>query len=306
MPTENSYDVIIIGGSYAGLSAAMALVRARRKVLMIDSGTPANRMVKHAHNLIAHENEDPQIIRTKALQELRSYPTFTFENNTAANVLKNSEGFYVDTIDQKNYTARKILFTTGISDLMPGIAGFTECWGDTILHCPYCHGYEVKDQPIAIIANGEHAYHLCVLLSNLSKQLSLFTNEDCTLSHEQVKHLQQNKISLSQKKIKEMKHENGKLHTIVFTDGSSEKFSAAFAKVMLRQQCEIPEKMGCKFNEHLIAVDECMRTSIDGVFAAGDNCFLPRSISFAMGAGARAGFQINWELTSADFGSLGK
>jgi thioredoxin reductase len=301
MINSKIYDVVIIGGSYAGLSAALTLARAQKTVLIIDNGTPANISSHEAHNFITHEGKDPAVIRKKARKELRKYKTVTFLKGLAQEVTKSGQCFTVQTINKKKFQGKKILFATGIRDIMPGIAGFAECWGKTILHCPYCHGYEVKDKPMAIIANGEHAYHLAVLLSNLSKELTVFTHGDCTLTNEQVNHLRKNKIRIVETTVVEIRHRNGALQELVLEDRSSHKYEVAFAKVLLKQQCEIPERMGCKFTDHLITVDDCMRTTIDGVYAAGDNSYLPRSISIVVSAGTKAAFHINWDLSSTEF-----
>jgi len=157
MVNNFQHDVIIIGGSYAGLSAAMTLGRSMRKVLIIDSGKPCNRQTPYSHNFITHDGETPAAIAQKAREQVLKYPTVQLVNDTALRASKNENGFEIITASEAAYNTTKIIFATGVLDIMPDIKGFAECWGISILHCPYCHGYEVKDKPLGIIANGDVA-----------------------------------------------------------------------------------------------------------------------------------------------------
>src|SRR5690606_24019090 len=134
------YDVIIIGGSYAGLSAAMALGRSRRTVLIIDEGRPCNRQTPHAHNLITHDGDAPADIARRAKEQVLAYPTVRFIRDKALSAAGADGAFDVGTASDHAYRAKKLLLATGVRDLTPPIPGFAECWGISVLHCPYCHG----------------------------------------------------------------------------------------------------------------------------------------------------------------------
>src|SRR5690606_408454 len=139
---NKNFDVIIIGGSYAGLSSAMTLGRALRNVLMIDSGKPCNRQTPHSHNFITQDGEEPGTIAEKAKAQVLKYDTVKFLNDLAVSGKKTENGFVIATETGKEFATKKLVFATGVKDIMPGIKGFSECWGISVIHCPYCHGYE--------------------------------------------------------------------------------------------------------------------------------------------------------------------
>src|SRR5690606_26609566 len=143
MANNKHFDVIIIGGSYAGLSAAMALGRALRNVLIIDGGSPCNRQTPHSHNFITQDGEKPHIIAEKARTQVLQYPTIKFITGIAHSGFKTEFGFTITTKANETFEAKKLIFATGLKDNMPDIKGFSECWGISVIHCPYCHGYEV-------------------------------------------------------------------------------------------------------------------------------------------------------------------
>ena len=138
---RNHFDVIIIGGSYSGLSAAMSLGRSLRQVLVIDSGLPCNKQTPHSHNFITQDGEKPAVISAKAKLQVDIYKTVQFFNGLAVKAFKKNKGFEITTESGDVFTSRKVLFATGVKDLLPEINGFAECWGISVLHCPYCHGY---------------------------------------------------------------------------------------------------------------------------------------------------------------------
>src|SRR5690606_5743737 len=185
MTDNKDFDVIIIGGSYAGLSAAMALGRSLRNVLIIDSGMPCNRQTPHSHNFITQEGENPSVIAEKAKTQVLKYDTVKFESDLAIRGKKTKNGFTISTQTGKEFIAKKLIFATGVKDIMTDIEGFAECWGISVIHCPYCHGYEVKNEKTGILANGNFAYHYAQLVRNLTKNLTVFTNGKADFTREQ-------------------------------------------------------------------------------------------------------------------------
>ena len=179
------YDVVIIGGSYAGLSAAMSLGRALRKVLIIDNGDPCNKQTPHSHNFITRDGESPQEISSKAKDEVLNYPSVSFHKGRVTAVTRPDEYFNVQTEENDVFSGRKIIFATGVLDIIPDMAGFAECWGVSILHCPYCHGFEYKGEKTGIFGNGEQGYDQAKFISNWTNDLVLYTNGESTLTEEQ-------------------------------------------------------------------------------------------------------------------------
>ena len=182
MIQQTNFEVIIVGGSYSGLSAAMSLGRSLRQVLVIDSGLPCNRQTPHSHNFITQDGEVPAVISAKAKLQVDFYKTVQFFNGLAIQAIKTNDGFEIKTDSGEAFTSKKVLFATGVKDLLPEIKGLAECWGISVLHCPYCHGYEVKTEKTAIIANGEMAFEYAKLISNWTKDLRLLTNGKSALT----------------------------------------------------------------------------------------------------------------------------
>ena len=159
-------EVVIIGGSYAGLAAAMSLGRALRRVIILDSGQPCNRSTPHAHNFLTQDGETPSAIRAKARAQVLTYPTVTFLTGQAVAAVRRGPDFWVTTADNVVYRAPKLIFATGVRDQLPNLPGFAECWGISVLHCPYCHGYEVHGQPWPCSATGRRATSLRACFGN--------------------------------------------------------------------------------------------------------------------------------------------
>ncbi len=302
MEDNKKFDVIIIGGSYAGLSAAMTLGRSLRKVLIIDSGKPCNRQTPHSHNFITQDGQTPKQIADAAKAQVLKYSTVTFFEGLAIQGTKTDDGFTIKTENGELFAAGKLLFATGISDQMPDIAGFAECWGISVLHCPYCHGYEVKHTSMGVIANGDLAFEFSRLISNWTKDLVLLTNGPSALTQEQTEKIKQHNIEIIEKEIAEIEHYEGYMTNVVFKDGSKQKLTAVFAKIGFEQHSVLPEKFGCNINEHgFISIDDFQRTTIPGIYAAGDNTTMFRAVSVVTAAGTKAGAMINKELVDETF-----
>ncbi len=292
-----TYDVIIVGGSYAGLSAAMALGRALRSVLIIDSGKPCNRQTPHSHNFITHDGEKPAVIAVRAREQVLRYATVTWLQDTVVKTSGSVNNFLVETAQQEKFAAQRLLFTTGIKDILPDIPGFAECWGISAIHCPYCHGYEVRGQQTGIVSNGDIALVFSNLIHQWTKTLTLFTNGPATLQPEQRNVLQQKGIGVVEKTIKALDHQDGYLQQLVFTDGSNFPLTALYSRPVMQQHCDQLVAMGCECTDTgFIKVDDFMQTNIPGVYAAGDNTSPLRSVASAVAAGNRAGAMINHHM----------
>lgn len=300
--SENQiFDVIIIGGSYAGLSAAMALGRSLRKVLLIDSGLSCNRHTPHSHNFITQDGEKPKNIANKAKAQVLNYQTVSFQEDIASKVTRSGKVFQLTTQTGKTFLTEKILFATGLRDLMPPIPGFSDCWAISILHCPYCHGYEVKNEKTGILGNGNLAFHYAQLVSNLSNRLTIFTDGKATFSEEQHQLIHRNKIRIVEQKVLAIQHQQGKLSGILLKDGSIDQLNALYARPSFEQHCKIPIELGCELTEQgLLKIDNLQQTSIPGVYACGDNSSF-RSIATAVSTGSQAGAAINMALSTEKF-----
>lgn len=300
---ENIYfDVIIIGGSYAGLSAAMSLGRSLRHVLIIDSGYPCNRQTPYSHNFITLDGERPSEIAKKAKSQVMVYPTVRFYDGMAVHGEKTEIGYEIGTQTGDTFQAKKLIFASGIKDVMPDIDGLQECWGISVIHCPYCHGYEYRGKKTAIMANGERAFHIASLVHNLTTDVTVLTQGKPDFSVDQIDKLKKHNISIIETDVVKIVHENGYVKYLVFRDGNSIPFDAVYAALSFEQRSDIPTKLGCDLTDlgH-IRVDMSQKTSIEGIFACGDNSSMMRSVAYAVASGNIAGAMVNHQLVQEEF-----
>lgn len=302
MTDPQNFEIIIIGGSYSGLSAAMSLGRSLRKTLVIDSNNPCNKQTPHSHNFITQDGENPAVITRKAKAQVAQYPEVKFMDDKVIHITKIDSGFKIETQNNEVFTAKKIIFATGITDIIPDIPGFSECWGISILHCPYCHGYEFKEEVTGILGNGDVGFELSKLISNWSKNLTLFTNGTSTLTSEQTAKLLKHNIEIVEETIESIVQYEGQIQHLLMKDQRQYKVKALYARPKSHQQCELPEKLGCELTgQGLIKVDMFQKTTIDGIYAAGDNASPARSVAGAVAAGSITGASINKELINEVF-----
>ncbi|MFH7016094.1 NAD(P)/FAD-dependent oxidoreductase [Flavobacterium sp. FlaQc-47] len=302
MINKNKYDVIIIGGSYSGLSAAMSLGRSLRHVLVIDSGLPCNRQTPHSHNFITHDGEKLAIISAKAKLQVEFYDTVEFYQSLAVSADKTDIGFEIKTESGKVFSAKKVLFATGVKDLLPEIPGFAECWGISVIHCPYCHGYEVKKEKTAVVANGDMGFEYAKMISNWTKDLRLITNGKSTLTWEQTQILKKHNVEIIEDEIDAIEHQNGNVQNIIFRNESKISVKAIYFKAPFKQHCTLPETLGCELTEQgLLKVDGFQKTTVPGIFASGDCHIQARSVAMAVSSGSFAGAMINKEIIDEDF-----
>ncbi|MFZ6664643.1 NAD(P)/FAD-dependent oxidoreductase [Peijinzhouia sedimentorum] len=302
MTDSKQFDVIIIGGSYAGLSAAMALGRSLRKVLIIDGGLPCNRQTPHSHNFITHDGEKPSVIAEKAKAQVLKYNTVKFYSGLAISGKKTENDLIIVTQTGEEFKAKKLIFATGIKDEIPDIKGFSECWGISIIHCPYCHGYEFRHQKTGILANGERAFHLASLINNLTDNITILTTGKADFNSEQIAKLNKHNIKIVETDITEIEHESGQIKNVIFNDGNKIGFNALYAAVPFTQHSDIPVSLGCEIAEQgYIKVDNFQKTTVSGVFACGDNVNMMRSVANAVATGNLAGAMANNELTVEQF-----
>jgi len=299
---QSNFDVIIIGGSYSGLSAAMSLGRALRQVLVIDSGLPCNRQTPHSHNFITQDGEKPAVISAKAKLQVQVYKTVQFYTGLAVKAIKKDKGFEITTENGAVFTSRKIVFTTGVKDLLPDVAGFAECWGISVIHCPYCHGYEVKNEKTAILANGEIGFEYAKLISNWTKDVKLCTSGKSGLTLEQLQILKNHNISVLEDEIDSFEHNQGYISNIIFKNGKKVDVKAVYARPPFEQHCTLPQDLGCEINEQgLLKVDMMQKTNVPGIYASGDCTTQMRSVAIAVSTGSFAGAVLNKELIDEDF-----
>jgi len=302
MKQEKQYDVIIIGGSNAGLAAGMALGRALRTVLIIDSGDPCNKQTSYSHNFLTNDGKTPKEISRLAKEQVLKYDTIVFLKALVTAGIKTENGFQIEIQSSETFSAKKLVFATGIKDIMPDIPGFAECWGITVLHCPYCHGFEVRHQKTGILANGDIAFEVSSLISNWTDDLTLYTNGKSTLTKEQVGKLLKHKISIVETGIDRLQHKEGYIENIIFKDHKKAPVKALYARLPFVQHSSVPGTLGCEItSDGYIKIDAVQKTTMPGIYACGDNTTRIRTVANAVSMGTTTGMMVNRELIDEAF-----
>jgi thioredoxin reductase len=300
---KNIYDCIIVGGGSAGLSAALTLGRARRKVLVCDKGNPRNTPAHKAHSFFTRDGTNPLELLRIGREQLKPYKTVEFQAVGVKKIKKIGDQFEVFFDDGATKNVRKVLLAFGVKDEFPDIENFGEFWGKTVFHCPFCHGFEVRDQPLAVVGNGEAGVGMVALLKSWSTDLVLCTNGKAELSVEQRKLIAKHNVSVYEEKIARFEGTDGKLENIVFETG--EKLARDGMLIRLKQnlRSDLAQQLGCELSESgHIKVFDFNQTSVKGVYAAGDVTSPMQSIAVAVSQGAiAAGPGINHALTQENF-----
>lgn len=289
------HDVIVIGGSYAGMAAALQLLRARRSVLVIDAGLRRNRFASHSHGFIGQDGVEPAAIAQAARQQLEAYPTLTWIEGTAATAAGEKDQFTVTTETGEQYNGRRLLFATGVSDTLPAIDGLTERWGVSVFHCPYCHGYELNQGAIGVIATGPMSVHQAQLIPEWGK-VTFFTNEVVTLTPAERSDLAARGVTIEETAIARLDGDAD----IVLNDGRRLSFAGLFTATRTAPATPIAATLGCALTETPMGVqiqtENTKETTVPGTFACGDVGRVPHSVSLAVGDGAWAGAQVHRSL----------
>ncbi len=302
MKQDKIYDAIIVGGSYAGLAAGMALGRALRKVLIIDSGNPCNQSTPHSHNFLTNDGKTPGEIAAVAKQEVSRYDSVSFLEATVTAGNKSGIDFELEVQSGEKFRARKLLFATGIKDILPALPGFSACWGISVLHCPYCHGYEVRHQKTGILANGDTGFELASLLYNWTDDLALYTNGISAFTAPQLEKLTRHRIPVIETSIGELEHQNGFIEHILFRDGTRAAVNAVYARLPFLQHSPLPQALGCALTEEgYLKTDAAQKTSVPGIYACGDSTTRMRTVANAVATGTAAGMMLNKELLEERF-----
>ena len=216
--------------------------------------------------------------------------------------IKSKNDFIVSLALGETYRASKLIFATGIVDIFPDIHGFDECWGKSVLHCPYCHGYEVKGEPTGILGNGDYAFEFGCLISNWTDDLTIYTNGLSTLTADQTQKLQSHNIKIVQDRIALLQHTGGYVEKVFFRNGATANVKALYAKPAFRQHSLIPGSPGCEIgNDGYIQIDSGHRTTVPGVYACGDNVSRMRTVSNAIAMGTATAITVNKDLILESF-----
>ncbi|MGX5819758.1 NAD(P)/FAD-dependent oxidoreductase [Chitinophaga lutea] len=263
-------EVAVIGGSSAGLAAALTLGRCGRQAVVFDGGAPRNKPAAHAQNFFTRDGTPPAELLRIGREQLAPYPSIRLHGDIVAQAEHRPEGFFLTTAAGVNFLARRIILATGVKDQLPDIPGLAALWGGKVFHCPFCHGWEARNVPIALLANGEAAADAATVIWNWNKDMLLCTNGPSTIPAERAAQLQRQGIVLLETPVTSIDDtpDGIRLH---FADGTSAEKSVGYIKAPLIFQNGIARQLGCKLTESgSVEVDAMQATSVPGVFAAGD------------------------------------
>lgn len=290
-----TYDVIVIGGSYAGMAAALQLLRARRSVLVIDAGQRRNRAAAHAHGFLGQDGVSPAEIARVAREQLHAYPTLKWMEGVADAAAGKKDSFTVTTADGARHEGRRLLFAVGVGDALPPIEGLAERWGRSVFHCPYCHGYELGRGAIGVIAAGPMSVHQAQLIPEWG-QVTFLTNGALTLDEAMRTDLVARGVTIEETAIQRLDGEAD----VLLADGRRLSFAGLFTASRNLPSTPVASTLGCALAEtpfgSQIDADNMKETSIPGAFACGDAARVPHSVSLAVADGAWAGATIHRSL----------
>ena len=304
------FDAIVVGGGPAGLSAALTLGRVRRTTLVLDSGDYRNAPAEHAHNLFTRDGTSPAELRRIARAQLDAYPTVEIQSAVAEHTAPIGDSFEVRLADGSTRYGRRLLLATGVTDELPDIAGLADLWGRSVFHCPYCHGYEVRDQAVAVIGSGPRYADLALHLRRLSDDVVLCADGPANVDQETARRLDEYGVVVREVPIARLVATDGALERIEFATGEPLPRQAAFTSFTPRQRSPLPEQLGCgRFDDDAVEVDDFGRTSVSGVYAIGDmarRASMPApfaALSVAAASGRIAAAALDKELLAIDQGA---
>ncbi|MDE3722054.1 NAD(P)/FAD-dependent oxidoreductase [Nocardiopsis sp. N85] len=296
-----THDVVVIGGGAAGLSGAVALARSRRSVVVVDAGAPRNAPAEGVHVLLGREGIAPGALLELGREELRGYGGEVISGEVTGAV-RDGDGFAVTLADGRVLRARRLLVTTGLADEFPDVAGLRERWGRDVLHCPYCHGWEVRDRRIGVLSTGPMSVHQALLMRQLSEDVVFFAHTAPEIGAEDRERLAARGIEVVEGEVVAVDSAEDRLTGVRLADGRVvEREAVAIATRMVARAGFLAE-LGLVVREHPMGVGEHVhtefggRTEVPGVWAAGNVTDLVAQVGAAAAAGTMAGAQINGDL----------
>jgi len=285
------HDAIVVGGGFAGLSAATYLARGRRRVAVIDTGKPRNRFAHASHGFLAQDGSDPRAILATAREQLLLYPTVRLIDEAAVGARTDPDGFTVVLDAGVEITARKLILAFGLADELPGIPGLRERWGVSVLHCPYCHGIEFSDQPLGVLYRAPMSIHQAALIAEWGPT-TLYLN-GAQLSEDERAGLGARDVAVEPAPIARLIGDGRDLAAIELGGGRTRAAVALYTIPDSRFSSPLAGQLGLELNETplgaVIRTDGEKMTSVPGVYAAGDIARMPHAIAWAVADGATAG-----------------
>jgi thioredoxin reductase len=299
-PVERQ-DATIIGGSFAGLSAAMYIARARRRVCIIDTGFPRNRFAAHSHGFFAQDGSEPGAMLATARAQVAAYPTVTFIEGEAVSAAKEPDGFSVTLATGQVIESTKLILAFGISDELPAIPGLAERWGRSVLYCPYCHGYEFSGQQLGVLNVSPMSLHQAMVIPDWGPT-TFYLNGGNELDNASLAELQERGVAIDPAPVRSLHGEGTRLSSIQLADGRMSPVDALYLSTRTHLNSDIAQQLGCELEEgpfgSVIKTDAAKMTTVSGVYAAGDIARPSHNITWACADGVTAAIDLHHALLS--------
>ncbi|WP_416067958.1 NAD(P)/FAD-dependent oxidoreductase [Rhizobium sp. ZK1] len=300
-----SFEAIVIGGNFAGLSAAMQLARARRRVLLIDAGAPRNRFSQASHGFLGQDGQAPAAIMREGKRQLSLYPNIIIRDGEVVQARTDSGKFVIDIKGGGQERAARIVLATGISDTLPDIPGLRDRWGRSVLHCPYCHGYEVSGGKLGVLASHPHSTHAAMLIPDWG-ETTYFTQALFEPDEEQLTRLTARGVRIERSPVVELLGDSPRLEAVRLADDRVVRLDAVFIAPKTAMASPIAEQLGCIFDDGpfgpVIRTGDNKETSVKGVFAAGDAASAMHNATLASASGVLAGVHCHQSLAMQSAG----
>ena len=306
---NNEWECAIVGGGAAGLSAALVLGRARRRTLVIDAGEQSNRAAHGIGGLLGQDGRPPADLYADGRRELAKYPSVqVVDGQVTSATAQDGPAFRLELADGSVHHVQRILLAGGMQYEAPDIPGLDEHWGGSVFHCPFCHGWEARDQALAVLADGDRAVHMALMLRGWTDDIVVVTNGPSGLDDDQNRALADAGVLVDERKIVEFASRDGALTAVMFADGDELKREGVLVASALRQRTDLVTQLGVRIAPpgpvvvDAVMVDAVQRTSVPGVFAAGDVCAQMPQVAAAIAAGSAAAAAIVQSLLHDQFG----
>lgn len=273
---ETPWECIVVGGGAAGLSAALVLGRARRRTLLVDSGEQSNLVAAGIGGVLGHDGRPPAELYAIGRRELETYPSVAHRAGVVVGGDLRDDLFLVELADGSREAAERLLLASGMEYVVPALPGARDFWGATVFHCPFCHGWEVRDRPLAVLDDGPTGVHRALLLRGWSDDVVLLTGGPSELSRQEVLTLSDAGVEIDERPIAALEGEGRELSAVVFESGSRRPCAGLLVAAPLRQRSDLAARFGVSTREpgpgaiDSVAVDPLTRTNVPGIFAAGD------------------------------------
>jgi thioredoxin reductase len=301
---DTTWDCIVVGAGAAGLSAALVLGRARQRTLVVDAGDQSNRDAEGIGGLLGHDGRPPEELYAAGRHELAAYPTVELRSGQVLAGERHAAGFVIVLVDGSREPARRVLLATGMDYRYPALPGIAERWGRSVFHCPFCHGWEMRDEPLGVLDRGAVGVQRALLLRFWSDDVTLLTDGPAELDADDSERLRAARVVVDERRVAGLRGPGSSLTAVTFADGEERTCHGLLVPVTLHQRSALAEQLGVAAADpgpiavDAVEVDPTFHTSVPGLFAAGDASSQVPSVANAVAAGSSAAAMIVHDLVA--------